>query len=295
MTNPNTPPYNPNASNPYGQQPYGQQPYGQQYGGQPQVPQPGQVPPTQPMPPAGGTTYTSSSYGGGYGGGPQGPGGYGQPSGGKNKLIPILIGAIVLVIVVATVLFFAKKKDPDPAPQPEPTIGETTETQPATPTNTPTNTPTSTGRADISELQVGDCMQFVATANTSTNNPESMAISHREVPCAPNGEFKLQVDVVTTTDAECPAGDYVSYRETGIFGQIRICVSPVVEEGVCYTYDPIYELIPADCSASGVVFKGGKTMSGTDYSSCPYPQEDSVLIFPEPAPGRVTCLVAPTD
>lgn len=322
-----SPQYNPSGQPGYGAQPgqsgqpgYGAQPsYGAQpgqlgYGAQPgsSGPDYGSQPGYSAQPNYGGgqpgPNYGGQpNYGGGQPGQPnyggQGYGGGGTPppapprkGGGMGKYIAI--GAVILALIAVAIFALTQRNNNGGG-----TGGTTTTAGPQTTAGGPDNTtsapstavapPTAPGGGgtEFDQLAVGDCMQFTETADTNTNASGSITVGHIVVDCNLAGQFKLVVTSKHPGDYDCPV-DYVEYWQSSSFGtgaRDTLCLAPVLEPTHCYVYDALYEWIDVPCDSAAEIMVESE-LSGTDPAACSNPSWEH-FILPEPAPGKVYCLV----
>lgn len=136
------------------------------------------------------------------------------------------------------------------------------------------------GAAALTELEVGDCIRFVAVSETSD---DAETVGFEVVDCDAEG-FRMQVSSINPQDG-CPNSDYVQYGSL----DYSVCVAPVLEVGSCYVPDDVAEWALAECGTEDVWFKIEKELTGTDTTECT--DEDGHFILPEPEPGRVFCTI----
>lgn len=261
-------------------------------------------PSSGPYPAEAGGQYASGPSGqpnfGGYGQQPPGSGqpyyGAGGPPGGQFPPAPpagkggkgkwIAIGAILLILAIAAAWALTRLNG-------DPTSPVSVETQGGASAPTVPSAP-ATGGTQIDELEVGQCIQFVEVPGATPNADGSISSSHQVVDCHLAGQFKWQVATVTNGPSECPTSDYMRYYQTGYLGSqftnLSICVSPVFDIGVCYSDDPVTgDWVEAACTDPNAYFKIENELTGTDASACSLP--DYAMSLPDPAPGKVYCLV----
>lgn len=202
----------------------------------------------------------------------------------------------IAVVVVFFVAFYAITRGligSDPAPTNNSPVSVQAPGGSPSPMVSQPNAP-ATGGTDINQLQVGQCLQLFEMPG-ATPNADSIDVEHEVVDCNLAGQFKLEVGSIHEQTAECPT-DYVRYYQENTFGdgdRVTVCLAPVFDPGVCYSYDPIKEWVPVECADAGAEFVVEKELPDTtDPAACA--AVDGAFVLPEPAPGRVYCIAPPT-
>lgn len=144
-------------------------------------------------------------------------------------------------------------------------------------------------------LQVGQCIRFVAVPGAAADPVDgSVPVTHELADCQLAEQFKLIVASVTRGGTSCPTADYVKYYQpdaSGSGNRLTVCLAPVFELGRCYAPNGIEEWVDTPCADPASYFQIDNVLNGSDPAGCTVPENS--LIFPEPEPGRVYCLMAP--
>lgn len=257
--------------------------YGQAGGPQPAGPQPAGPQPTGPQPGYGQPGYGQQP--------PQGPGGPVPPApptgggkGGAGKWIAIAALVVILAVVAAWAL-----TQRDGSSGGTETSSTSSAAQPSAP---------ATGGTNMRELEVGQCMQFVAVPGATPEADGSISVSHKVVDCALAGQFKYMVADVANGPLQCPSDqDYVSYYQQSNFGtasKLTVCLAPVFDVGACYASDPLQDWRPVSCTSTvdEPLFKIESEIPGTDPAACTDTRAEP-FVLPLPEPAKVYCLTSP--